>query len=362
VKAIGFVTVVLFLLAVSAGFGSSGSASVAGGVSARYRYEYVWQAASQLSSGCAHRIEWSSGGVVFARGGANPAVYYADEHLILSSLGDRFPHVGWFPTFWPCRTPVAIYQTRRGWMMTLLASKPANRRTIPIGRLSRFTHWEIAPNGRFLFFHGQTIQYVGEKPFTVRGLPPGWTINSVNASPRNPSVFVANVLSPAVCSETTDQFGAAYLISSGTSTKLRNWGDVCPNGVNPPDWTPNGRRIVWSFGDPGSAEFFSMDLSDAHGRHLRKLLSRACEVLWSPSGKEIAYDNTCSPDHEGVYVLDLTTGNTHFVADGELEAWSPDGSELALLQGYYCDEAGSIVIVPAAGGPEHTVITWPASC
>jgi Tol biopolymer transport system component len=178
-------------------------------------------------------------------------------------------------------------------------------------------------------------------------------------------VFVANVLSPKECSRSTDQFGAAYLISSGASTKLRGWGNVCEtDGVDTPDWAPDGRGIVWRFPTYDGTDEAHVYLSDAHGRHLRKLLSRACQfdLLYSPNGKEIAYENTCTPDKQGVYVLDLTSGIRHFVADGELEGWSPDGSELALLQGYYCAEAGSIVIVPAAGGTARSVITWPATC
>lgn len=367
---------VLFLLAVSVSCGTSGRASVARTDFARYRYEYVWQAASHLSSGCARRAEssvrWAvSPRTVFARGAADPLVYYTGGFLILSSRGDHFRHVGEYPTIWPCRTPVAIYQTRRGWMMTRLASKPAQRKTIPLGRLSRSTRWEIAPNGRFLFFHGQTIQYAGEKAFTPSGLPRGWKIESLEPSPHKPSVFVANVVSPRVCSYTTDQYygpATAYLIESGASTKLRGNPCLDPDFLGRSDgtaqWTPDGRGMLWSVtsDDP---EFgpYHLYLSDRRGGHMRKLVSKACGVLWSPKGKAIAYDDGdrfCSPHPRSVHVLDLSSGLTHFVADGKLEAWSPDGNELALLRRGHCGEVDSIAIVPTAGGPARTVITWPA--
>lgn len=382
----------LFLLVLSAGCGSARPASVTAITSATAsttttttasatttttaatsaQDDYIWQAASRLSTGCAHTV--GSNGfsdVVFARGGDRPLVYYArtETNRILSSNGDRFRIVGNALSIWPCRTPVAVYEPpqRAGqapeWAMMRLASSPAHQKTTRI----RLPHplggaWEPLPNGRFLTF-GNSIQYAGGKPITVSGIPRGWTIDSLNPSPRNSSEFVATVVR-GYCSAETNQFAAAYLIRRGVGTKLRAWGDVCPDGVDtPPDWTPDGRAIVWSsnanVGDANSSAFY---LTDSHGRNKRKLLTKACDyLLWSPNGEELAYEDECTPDKQRVFVLDLRSGATHYVAHGELEAWSPDGSELAVLQGYYCSEAGAIAIVPVAGGTGHRVITWPAN-
>src|SRR5215468_5128827 len=80
--------------------GSSRSASILGSVSPRH--DYIWQAASRLTSGCARRNDPASNtnGFLWLRGGAKPLVYLLEDQLqkpdVVSSTGRHFDVWGQF--------------------------------------------------------------------------------------------------------------------------------------------------------------------------------------------------------------------------------------------------------------------------
>jgi WD40 repeat protein len=241
--------------------------------------------------------------------------------------------------------------------MTALASRPARRKTITVGRFGD-ANWTVAPNGRLVFFGGQSIRYAGGREFTVAGLPHGWLISALAVSPREPSVFLANAnTNPHVLGgcRSNDERGGVFLTTPGRSTKLRGY-DACQGYVHV-DWSPDGRKILWFIGGDNPHLF----VSDARGRHLHQLIGHTvCGALWSPDGTEIAYGYSCGR----VHIHDLVTGSDHFVGKGELRAWSPDGTDLALIRlhrpfygaGF---PGGSIVAVPVAGGRSRLLIKLP---
>lgn len=243
--------------------------------------------------------------------------------------------------------------------MTTLASDPAQRKTIAVGRFGD-AEWTIAPNGRLIFFARQSIRYAGDRPFKVRGLPSGWLLTSLVASPRDPSDLLANAESnphvPGGC-RTNVEHGGVFLIRGSASTMLKAY-NPCPVGSIGLEWSPDGRRILWFLG----VEKTYLYISDERGRRLHKVVDHSvCNALWSPDGREIAW-GSCTRAH----VLDLATGASRFVATGYLEGWSPDGKDLALLRihrPYYGTgfAGGSVVAVPVAGGPIRRLIRMPAT-
>lgn len=339
--------------------GSSGSGSSLGSVSPRD--DYVWQIASRISSGCPRREASGSDayGLLWLRAGPRPRVYYLEDQLarpdVVSSEGDHFPVWG---EFWPCRTPVAIYVRGRP-VMTALASDTAQLKTIGLGHFGH-AGWVIAPNGRLVFFRGQSIRPAGGKEFSAR-LPEGWLISSLSPSPRDPSVLLARAnTSPRVpggCRD-NDEYGGIFLVTPSATTKLRGY-DACQGGAVA-GWSPDGRQILWFLGTDQQHLF----LSDARGRHLRELVGghTVCGALWSPDGTQIAWGYSCNRAH----VLDLVTGRSRFVGEGEIRAWSPDGKELALERVHRPwygpgSPAERIVSVPVGGGPTRLLIKIPAT-
>jgi hypothetical protein len=325
------------------------------------RNDYVWQTASRISSGCAHRDATGSDayGLLWLRAGPRPFVYYLEDQLprpdVVSSGGDHFPVWG---EFWPCRTPVAIYVRGRP-MMTALASDRAQRKTLSLGRFGNAS-WVIAANGRLVFYRGRSIRPAGGKEFTAR-LPKGWLISSLSPSPRDPSVLLVRANTsphvPGGC-RGNDEYGGIFLVTPSASTKLKAY-DACRGGAVA-EWSPDGRQILWFLGTDQQHLF----LSDARGRHLRELVGghTVCGALWSPDGKAIAWGYNCNRAH----VLDLATGRSRYVGEGRIRAWSPDGKALALERihrPWYGpgSPAEKIVSVPVDGGPTHLLIKIPAT-
>jgi Tol biopolymer transport system component len=253
-------------------------------------------------------------------------------------------------------------------MMTVLASARAKRKTIALGRFrlaegpnrdapAGYGNAIIAADGRVIFFAGTTIRYAGGREFTARGLPHGWQISALAASPRDSSVFLAIVQTnpnvPGGC-RSNDEKAGLYLITPSGSTKLKGY-DPCAGTIDV-QWSPNGRRILWFLG----ADEQHLFISDGQGHNLHELIGqKVFGALWSPDGREIAlgYSRT------RVDVLDLASGASHFVGTGQLRAWSPDGKELALIRerpivgsGF---PGGSIVAVPVRGGPARLLIKLP---
>lgn len=338
------------------------------------RYDYVWQAASRVARGCARRDAPSSDvdGLLWLRGGSHPLVFLLEEQLpkpdVVSSRGDHFAVWG---EFWPCRTPVAIYMRPPSpyTVMTVLTSDRAQRKTIAVGRfrlaegsnrnaLAGYGNAIVAADGRVIFFDGTTIHYAGGSEFAAQGIPHGMQISALAVSPRDSSVFLANVVSnpnvPGGC-RSNDEQGAVYLITPRGSSKLKGY-DPCQGAINV-QWSPDGQRVLWFLG----ADQPHLFVSDGLGRHLHELIDHpVCGALWSPDGRKVAYGYSCMR----VHVLDLSTGESHFAGAGGLRAWSPDGQELALIRvhrPFYGSgfPGGSIVAVPATGGQARLLMKLP---
>ena len=99
-----------------------------------------------------------------------------------------------------------------------------------------------------------------------------------------------------------------------------------------PEWSPDGRQIVFTRGEPDSVYVMR---SDGSGR---RLVGRGSGARWSPDGARLAY-----VQREHIVVADLATGTHRDLAAGTSPAWSPDGKQLTFVRYTY---------LPSSHGPE----------
>lgn len=115
-----------------------------------------------------------------------------------------------------------------------------------------------------------------------------------------------------------------------------------PSGsVSSPDWSPDGRQIVFHWGMRGER---GLVLVAADGSGFRGLVGSASAGTFSPDGTRVAYQ--LGGD---IHVVDVATGETRAVtteglAQGSAPDWSPDGRRIV-----YAGE-NEFFTVPADGG------------
>ncbi|HJU37177.1 MAG TPA: hypothetical protein VJ716_07160 [Gaiellaceae bacterium] len=252
-------------------------------------------------------------------------------------------------------------------MLTLLAAKPSERKTITLGQvrfanpenwnsLSSYANGLVAPNGSIVFFDGTKIRYANGPELSVHGLPSGWQIGGLVVSPRDPLVFLATVEKGRPGGEPCP--AAVYRITRTSATRLKSY-NGCTTGLGL-EWSPDGRQIAWFVSPGGNATHLLV--SDADGSHLRELFARDVDAVWSPDSKSLAYGFYRGRDRWAA-VVDVSSGARHVVAKGDPLAWSPDGKQLALMRqsAVVPSPPGSIVAVPVAGGGPRVLLEIPAA-
>jgi Tol biopolymer transport system component len=137
--------------------------------------------------------------------------------------------------------------------------------------------------------------------------------------------------------------------------------DSLPGNQLSPDWSPDGRRLVFVSADSFGRSIVTMPPT---GGDVRRLYSVAYgggvpqAPKWSPDGKRIAFEQG-----DSVLVMDADGSGLTLLAlvrDVHSLAWSPDGRWLAGVRGnaefVYAREgfgnlaASTVFVVPAAGG------------
>ncbi len=112
---------------------------------------------------------------------------------------------------------------------------------------------------------------------------------------------------------------------------------VTPKGVEAtsPDWSPDGRRLVWVGSAPGHF-FGDIFVVDRTGRHVRRLTGphplgglRDYDPAYSPNGERIVFSRCCvgTSDRSEIFVMDADGSHvrrlTHSKAGDGDPNWQP---------------------------------------
>lgn len=98
-----------------------------------------------------------------------------------------------------------------------------------------------------------------------------------------------------------------------------------------PSWSPNGSEIVYSSDDRGGPQLFRIASGGGSGRLIPTGYAYATEPCWSPDGKKIAF--TVRQGGFSIAILDLATGATRIVAEGEDPVWGADSRHIIYSNG-----------------------------
>lgn len=128
-----------------------------------------------------------------------------------------------------------------------------------------------------------------------------------------------------------DLYGVLWLLPAGGGAARRLTENL--QEVNQPDWSPDGRRIVFQSYRDGN---FHVWMIEADGTGLRQLTSGPfdCrEPRFSPDGSKVAFASDRAEGRYSVFALDIASGTisqlTHGKGDEYEPSWSPDGLRIA---------------------------------
>ena len=97
-----------------------------------------------------------------------------------------------------------------------------------------------------------------------------------------------------------------------------------------PAWSPDGKQLVFSANPTGKPQLFIMASTGGLPTPLSTGYAHATEPNWSPDGQHIAATVKIK-GRNSIVITNLTTSQTHLLAEGEDPCWGADGRHLVYV-------------------------------
>jgi Tol biopolymer transport system component len=122
-----------------------------------------------------------------------------------------------------------------------------------------------------------------------------------------------------------------------------------PGYVGSAAWAPDGRSIAVSQYFNGTDGIW---LVDPDGSNLRRIGRYGSRPSWSPDSRRLLYEHREGPNFPQslLAVLDVDTGSTRELGDGQKARWSPDGQMIAYERVLGCECPPEIRVLSIATG------------
>ena len=117
-----------------------------------------------------------------------------------------------------------------------------------------------------------------------------------------------------------------------------------------PAWSPDGRQLVFSANPTGKPQLFTMASTGGVPTPLATGYSHTTEPNWSPDGQHIAATVKIK-GRKSIVITNLTTSQSHLLADGEDPCWGADGRHLVYVHD------GKLIVHHILQGTSRTVIS-----
>jgi len=137
-----------------------------------------------------------------------------------------------------------------------------------------------------------------------------------------------------------------YLIDCDGENKVQLTDD--PGNNNYPDWSPDGKKIVFESDRDGNREIYIMNADGSEQRNLSKHPANDRRPAWSPDGKWIAFSSDRGRlGNDEIFIQEMKGEKMYQITD-DLHininpVWSPDGDRLAYVQ-WNCPISNLVIV------------------